>query len=129
MFSSVTVSSISTGLNTSLGLNEYNSSPSVVAHANDVPSGANLTLFTLIANLVFLLIVLASFLAPGKEVSYLTSHASSSRSEAISKSSPVSLLIFFELSLYKTPSRDLFYVTANLLNSSLCLISYKQIFL
>ena len=36
--------------------------------------------------------------------------------------------IFFELSLIKTPSKDLFYVIANLFKSSLFLISYKHKF-
>lgn len=104
--------------------------PSVVAAANYVPSGENLRHFILTASLTFLFTRFLVDLAPGR--SSLVCQASSSKSESSSSIScyitPPSLT-FLEFNLCKTPSSDLFWVTANLLSNTLCLRSYKQIFL
>jgi hypothetical protein len=83
--------------------------------------------------LVLLLIssALFYFFAPGifESAWFLTFHASSSRSESMSISCYATpFTISFEFSLFKTPSKDLFYVNAYLLNITLLFISYKQIF-
>lgn len=85
------------------------------------------------ANLVFLLInsALFYFFAPGifESAWFLTFHASSSRSESISISCyAIPFIISFEFNLFNTPSNDLFYVSAYLLNITLLFISYKQMF-
>ena len=103
------------------------------AIANWEPSGENFTCFTLIASFVFLFInsALFCFFAPGMLESawFLTFHASSSRSESISISCYATpFTISFEFNLFNTPSKDLFYVKAYLLNITLLFISYRQMF-
>ena len=126
----VIFSSISIGLKT-VSLFMLNMiSPSVVAQAKLLPSGENLTFFTLIASFTFLqtFFQLLGAFVPGR-FSYLSlpkSQASSSRSDSTSNScspTPTSPLIFFEFRIQRTPSRDRFQVTTNLLSKSLCLMS------